>query len=373
MQINVCHLTSAHPRYDTRIFVKECRSLAKTYTVNLVVADGDGDETRDGIHFHDVGKPKGRLDRMLTIVKRVYSKAVALESDIYHLHDPELLPVGLKLKKQGKRVIFDAHEDIPLQIFNKTYLHPLSRHILSAVFARFEAYACRRFDGIITATPHIREKFLAINPNALDINNYPVLEELGNAVSYAEKGNRVCYVGYITEARGIKELVRAMERTGNCTLAVAGKFQQRDVEEEVRKYPGWGKVDFLGFLDREGIKALLSDARAGVVTLHPTPNYLDALPVKMFEYMAAGIAVIASDFPLWRSIVDDAACGLCVDPKDPESIADAINYLITHPGEAEQMGANGKRAAQEKYNWNAEEHKLLGFYAGILRDKERGQ
>lgn len=362
----VVHLTSAHPRYDTRIFVKECRSLAAVFDVTLIVADGAGDELRDGVKIFDVGKPNGRKERMLGTTRRVFEKALALDAALYHLHDPELLPVGLRLKKAGKKVIFDAHEDLPLQVRNKTYLHPWVRRAASLAVKRFEAYACRRFDAVVSATPFIRDKFLAIHPVTVDINNYPIIEELQNSVDFDERENAVCYVGYITAVRGIREIVEAMGKAPGCRLLLAGKFQEAAVEVEVRSYPAWEQVDFLGFLDREGIAEVLRRARAGLVTLHPVPNYLDALPVKMFEYMAAGVPVIASDFPLWRAIVEGAACGVCVDPLDPEAIAGAIRQILGDPEVARMMGENGVQAVREIYNWHAESQKLAALYAKVL-------
>jgi len=142
---------------------------------------------------------------------------------------------------------------------------------------------------------------------------------------------------------------------------------QTNFKELAKNQVGWEKVDFLGWLDRNGVKAALNESVAGLVTLHPIINYLDALPVKMFEYMAAGLPVIASNFPLWKKIIENNQCGLCVDPLDPRAIAKAIQYLVAHPIEAEQMGRNGQRAVQEKYNWDIEERKLLSFYQRVDR------
>ena len=130
--MKICHLTSAHPRFDTRIFVKQCCSLAQLYDTYLVVADGDGNEVRDKVNIVDVGKFNGRKNRILYAPKVVFEKALALDADIYHLHDPELIPIGLKLKKLGKKVIFDAHEDLPNQIQSKHYLNPIMKKIVSS-------------------------------------------------------------------------------------------------------------------------------------------------------------------------------------------------------------------------------------------------
>ncbi len=364
----IVHLTSAHPRDDIRVFLKECRSLAaRGHQVALVVADGRGDEVRDGITITDVGRSSGRLDRMFKATRRVYRKALALDADLYHLHDPELLPVGLKLKRCGKKVVFDAHEDVPKQILGKHYLHPWVRIVVSCCFAYFEHFACKRFDGVVTATPYIRDKFLKINPHSVDINNFPMIGELESAVPWTDKADEVCYVGSIAQIRGVKELVRAMESVNTpVRLNLVGGFAEAQVEAEVRTYAGWSKVNALGIHDRLGVREVLGRSVAGVVTLHPVSNYLDALPIKMFEYMSAGIPVIASDFDLWRTIVEESQCGLCVNPMDPFAIASALDYLVSHKGKAEEMGRNGRQAVLARYNWAREEAKLIDFYDQLL-------
>lgn len=367
-QHRIVHLTSAHPRDDIRIFLKECRSLnSHGHEIFLVVADGRGNEVVDGVRIEDVGRAMGRIDRMFKVTQRVFAKAVELNADIYHLHDPELLPIGLKLKRLAKKVVFDAHEDVPKQILGKHYLHPWVRHILSWGFAHFERYACARFDGVVTATPYIRDKFLLINPRSIDINNFPMIGELESSVTWREKAKEVCYVGNIAQVRGINELVLAMESTRAAVrLNLVGEFSEPQVESKVRGYKGWENVNYLGVQDRLGVREVLSRSVAGLVTLHPIPNYLDALPIKMFEYMSAGIPVIASSFDLWQSIIEETNCGLCVDPLDPLSVAEAIDYLVDHPDEAGQMGENGRRAVLSRYNWAQEEKKLLNFYDEIL-------
>jgi len=365
MQTKITHLTSAHPRYDTRIFIKMCSSLAQidNYTVNLVVADGNGNEIKNSVHIFDVGaKTGGRISRMTKTVKRVFEKAIELNSDIYHLHDPELIPIGLKLKKFGKKVIFDAHEDLPKQLLGKPYLNRFTKVFLSKTFEIYEKLVMSKFDLIITATPYIRDKFLKINSNSIDINNFPILGELSNSVEWKERNNEICYVGGIAKTRGIKELIKAIEQTKNIKINLAGSFSEIDTEAEVKSYKGWEKVNELGFLDRKEVNSILSKSKIGVVTLHPIVNYIEALPVKMFEYMIAGVPVVASNFPLWKEIVEGNSCGVTVDPLNPKEIAGAINYIIENPKEADKMGQNGKKAILEKYNWSIEEKKLLQVY-----------
>jgi glycosyltransferase involved in cell wall biosynthesis len=333
----------------------------------LIVADGKGNEIFEGVQIHDVGAFRGRLNRILHASRRVLAQALAIDADLYHLHDPELIPIGIKLKSLGKHVVFDSHEDVPKQLLSKPYLSKPILWALSKVFGAYESWACRRFDGVIAATPFIRDKFLAINPRSVDINNFPLLGELDAQVPWADKAAEVCYVGGIGRIRGIAEVVQAMGLVqSGVSLNLCGRFSEPAVEQACKAMPGWQTVNEQGFVDRAGVRQVLGRSVAGLVTFHPLPNHIDAQPNKMFEYMSAGIPVIASDFSLWREIVLGNQCGLCVDPMDPAAIAKAIDYLVQHPDVARQMGENGRRAVLERYNWSMEEGKLLAFYKNIL-------
>lgn len=367
--MKVVHLTSAHTRHDTRIFIKMTSSLAQHgYSVSLVVADGKGCELKNGVSIVDVGaKEGGRLSRMTKTVAKVFAKAKELDAELYHLHDPELIPIGLKLKKLGKIVIFDAHEDLPKQILSKPYLNPFVARLISSFAYLFEKLTLKQFNAIVTATPYIRDKFKKINSHVIDVNNFPKLEEFSVKPNWQNKNNQITYIGGITRVRGICELVKSLEYINKGTrLALVGGFSEPQLHDEVITYQGWDKVDEFGWLDRSGVNNVLSQSIAGVVTLHNTINYKDALPVKMFEYMAAGIAVISSDVPLWQSIVEESDCGICVNPQSPKAIAKAIDYLIENPEVAIKMGENGRKAALTKYNWQIEEKKLLALYKQLL-------
>ena len=362
----IAHLTSAHQRSSSRIFSKMCKSSIKLGKVYLVCADGKGDEIVNNINILDIGRSKNRIMRMTVSVNLIYKKAISLDADIYHLHDPELIPIGLKLLKDGKKVVFDSHEHIANQILSKIYIPKFIRYLISVIYAIYEKYSLKKFSGLIGATPNIRDHLLKINPYTIDINNFPVLSEIQKDDERYVKSNDIVYIGSISKIRGVEEIILAMEYVKSVRLNLAGKFNEKSFKQKVKKYTAWQKVNELGFLNRQEIADLLANSKIGIVTLYPKINYIDSLPVKMFEYMAAGIPVIASNFPLWKEIVEGNNCGICVDPLDPKEIGGAIQYLIDNPKESEKMGKNGLRAAINTYNWSLQEKKLFSFYKQTL-------
>jgi glycosyltransferase involved in cell wall biosynthesis len=339
----------------------------KYYDVSLIVADTLPDEIKDGVKIFGVKKEKNRFYRILKTPEIVYRKAIELNADVYHLHDPELILIGIKLKKRGKKVIFDSHEDIPMQILDKPYLNKYLLRVISKMFVFFEKKAIKYFDFIIAATPFIRESMLKLHSHVIDINNYPITEEL-NTIERQMDSNVffVCYVGGITEIRGIKQMIKALENCAtNVRLKLAGDFFSALLRDEVRQYKGWEKVEELGFVDRNGIKKIFTESAIGLVLLLPNENHLNAQPVKLFEYMAASLPVIASNFPHWEEIIKSNQCGICVDPCNSREIALAIDLLINNKPMAEEMGKNGRKAVFEKYNWQNESRKLFDLYDKI--------
>lgn len=362
---HICHLTSAHPQNDVRIFHKECKSLSKQFQVSLIVINGDS-EMLDGINIIGINcEFNSRKERFTKAVNKVLKAALELDADVYHLHDPELLRIASKLKKKGKKVIYDAHEDLPRQILAKHYIPKHLRKGIASVVESYENKVVKKVDGIITATPTINERFIKLNKDSCNINNFPILDELINIPIEKKEGLSICYVGGITKIRGIKEIIKSIENI-DCSVLLAGSFLETGLKEEVAEYPGWNKVNELGYLSRKGVIDVYKKSKLGLVTLHPTINYLDSLPVKMFEYMAAGIPIIASNFPLWKSIIEENNCGICVNPENPEEISSAIEVILQNEDKALEMGENGRKLIIEKYNWSIEEDKLISFYKNLI-------
>lgn len=352
--------------------MKECRGLAQHgYDVHFYVADGRGDEVRDGITVHDMGKPAGRFARMLGKPWRIWSAACRNRESLVHFHDPELIPIALLLHYAGVRVIYDAHEDVPRQILSKYWITPWARKLVACSFELLENFAARRFDAVIGATPHIAARFHARGATAVDVRNYPLMNELAPDVEritgdpLAPTARRLAYVGGITAIRGLKEVVHALPGTG-ATLVIAGQFANASFEQELRSLPGWRQVDYRGQVDRAGVKAILETSDIGLVLFLPMPNHIDALPNKMFEYMSASVPVLASDFPLWRGIINEAQAGRCTDPQDVRAIAATINEMLADAQRLAEYGRSGRRAVDERYNWDREERKLLALYDRLL-------
>lgn len=336
--------------------------------VTLIVSDGKGDAVVNAVKVIDVAVQSGsRIIRMTKTVAAVYRKAVEIDASIYHFHDPELIPVGLLLKKRGKIVIFDSHEDYTSDILHKQYIPAIARKAISKIYQLLERYSARRFDAVVTATPKIRQVFESYRANiAVDINNYPLLSELYDLSDWSKKTIDAIFIGAISSVRGVYELVQSLEYSKNRSLTIAGTFANSSIQSSITSLNVWNRVSYLGQVSRGQVFDLLTKAKVGVVTYLPVPNHVDSQPNKLFEYMSAGIPVVASDFPLWREIVEKNHCGICVDPKDPKAVNAAIEKIIENPLDAKAMGQNGRNAILGKYNWGTEEVKLIKLYSNLL-------
>lgn len=361
-----CHITSVHPRYDIRIFIKECQALATAHDVTLIVADSLGDEIKDEITILDVGKVAGgRFRRMRETTAAIYQKVLQVKPQIVHFHDPELMGIGRKLATNGIKVIYDVHEDVPKQVMNKQWIPKIIRPIISWLVEYQEKISSQKYAGIICATEIIAKRFGQYNPNTIAIHNYPILAELNSiAVPWESRQDSLCYLGSISETRGILPLVESLAKS-KLPLELAGPYSNQHIEQQIKQTNGYQYVNYHGVLNRSEVAKLLAKVKIGMVTLLPTPSYLESLPIKLLEYMLAGIPVIASNFPLWEQYVKDNNCGLMVDPQNTQEIADACNYLINNPDLAKQMGENGRSAVLQSYIWEQERSKLIEFYNAL--------
>ena len=363
------HLTSTHRPFDTRVFQKECKTLAKEGIHVTLVVPHTEDEVHENVQIRAIPKPATGKERLKKTTGDVYRAALKENKKaIFHFHDSELLPHMLLLKLRGRRVIYDAHEDTPRQIKYQHWIPDNLKGPVTLFMRILESLAGRLFDRVIVAEPIIASNFKRDNTTLL--HNYPILAEFApcHAIPYESRPMHVGFAGGISEVRGIKEVVKAMgllDAVPDARLVMAGAFYPDALKTEVEQYAGWQRVDFKGWVGRAEVQQILGNARVGVITRHPIERHLTAMPTKLFEYMAAGLPVVASDLPTIRPIVETHRCGLLVDPLDPEDIARALSYLLEHPEEAKEMGDRGYHAVRDHFSWDVEQAKLLNLYRDL--------
>lgn len=368
----VCHITSVHGSEDVRIFHKECVSLARNGYMTYLVQRGESYE-KNGVHVIGFGEVTGgRLKRMTQVARRAYRAALAVDADIYHFHDPELLPYGIKLKRKGKVVVFDSHENYVEQIKSKYYLPIWCRSAVAFCYGMFERQVLRKIDGLIyPCLKNGEHPFEGQCRHITTLHNYPLLEELYDHYdAHAEKWKRsLCCPGSLSYIRGITHLVQASS-SADAILYLAGNFSPTEYKEELLSTPEGTCVRYLGQLDRKAVSATLQHCQIGVsVGLNVGQyNKYDTLSTKAYEFMAMGLPVILGKCPYHEKIIKKYQCGICVDPENIPEFAAAIRFLLDHPEEAQQMGENGRKAVKEEFNWGVEEKKLFALYDEILKD-----
>ena len=366
--IKICHISTLHSREDTRIFNKELQTLSEEFEAYYIVADGQGSSTVEKVKIVDVGQRSSlRLVRSFVSTNRAFKKAVEIDAFIYHIHDPELFSIGIKLKKLNKTVIFDSHEDLPEQIITKEYIPKFLRKSVSNFIKKYESRVAHKFDAVVAATPIIQQKFELYGVRAISVCNFPLISGMPEKKANLFEGDfTLTYVGGISEGRGILTILDVIEEL-SCKLNLAGKFFNKKIESQVKSHPAWDKhVVWHGYIKSSEFSSVLAKSNVGLVLLKPFKSYQEALPVKMFEYMNAGIPIIASNFKLWKQIMKESNCGVCVDPNNNYEIISAIKEFICDPRMTSELGANGRNAVLSKYNWNIEKAKLIELYKSLI-------
>lgn len=368
MTIKVCHISSAHSRYDTRIFLKECTSLAKAgYDVTFLVADNKQAEIKNNVKIVSASNVfASRLKRILTSPKMMLKKAIEINADIYHLHDPELLLLALKLKKNGKKVIFDSHEDYISTIKEKTYIPKIIRGLISNFYKTYELYVCRKIDAVVCCYHWTKERLEQYNIRCDLIFNFPIITPYMSVLNKDNGIKHIVYAGGISPQWNHETVIMALKKCINIRYLLAGRCYDEYLDK-LKKTPGWENVDFYGQLSYDKIiNELYPKAFCGVALLGyiaQTKGKVGNLSnTKLFEYMMMGMPVICTDFELWEEIIIKWNCGICVNPYNSESVADAIKYFANNINKAQEMGENGRRAVLEEFNWGIEEKKLFALY-----------
>ena len=365
--IKVCHVTSAHQRYDGRIFRKECISLVKAgYDCYFIVNDNKPDEIKNGVHIVSTGfLAKSRRDRFFRSYKGIEKKIKEVSAEIYHFHDPDLLALAYKMKKNGKTVIFDFHENVSEQIKDKTWIPKILRNRVSFIYKRYEYHYASKFDALITVSPNLGKYYKKINPFTEIITNYPIIENEYKSPQFCNRN--VCFCGGISEQWCHEKILEALENIENCTYVLAGQADEKYLWK-LRQKSAWDRVKFLGLIPFEKVSEIYQNSMLGLALNISTQIGKEGSlgNTKLFEYMMAGIPVICSDNKLWKEIVEKYQCGIAVNPSDSRAIAHAIRRVLDDPDRARMMGGNGRKAVLKQYNWSKEERKLFAVYKEVI-------
>jgi glycosyltransferase involved in cell wall biosynthesis len=358
-----------HDTFDTRIFYKQIASLRQHFRV-WYFSPTAGAPAEDWIVPLRHSRSKlGRIRTQLSLLAQLRHR----KADLYLLHDPELLPLGIALRCLGKRVVWDMHEDTYNDIKTKGYLSPPVRALASFVYRIVQSAAYRILNGFILAEDKYGDYFPGSRKTCV-VHNYPMLDRLAAHESSAKQPSTLVYIGSISSNRGVYQLIEIVEhlrqRVPDVRLVLIGPFTadslERDVRERITAAGLEPHVEILGKMKNVEAYPVVARCMIGLALLLPEPNFAKSLPTKMFEYMALGLPVVVSDFPLWKAIVDEHDAGAAVDPLRPESAAEAIHGMLTDTARYAQLSGNAVRAAS-RYSWETESRTLVGFLSSMLR------
>jgi glycosyltransferase involved in cell wall biosynthesis len=366
---HIVHISTAHSRFDIRIFHKEVQATAQHYKASLIIADNLGDELKDGIKIYDIGKYSKRWKRMFLSIFRMYSAVKKIDADIVHFHDPEILMIVLPLKWfTGKKIIYDVHENVHKQILSKKYIPFFLRYTVSKLFYYYENLVCYYLDAILTATPSIATRFELFGNKVTVVNNFPIQNELlVNEQGKETKNNEIAYAGNISIERGIIELVEAMGiLKGKYILNLAGSFESQELLQVAKEMDGWKYINYFGLVNRIELSKIFNRSQAGIVNFLPAPNHIESQPNKMYEYMSAGMPVLCSNFDVWKEMVDKFKIGVTFDPCSPVDLSNAIDSLLQDEVKCKLYGCNARNAVLNHFNWEVEKLKLIQVYKNIL-------
>lgn len=366
--VSVCHVISGYFRNDARVFLRQCKSLqTHGFDTSILTNDGLPAKVLDGIPVHVCQRHWPRWKSLLFAKRQFLDEALAIDADVYQLHSPELLHLGLALKRAGKRIVYDAHEDMPRHLLEKEWLPGLSRRPISAIFEKYMLWALAQYDDIVSPHSHVVADFQRRLGKGTLIANFPIVrgEATFSVDEYVKRDDILCYSGTVYAYSNQEEILTALESFDNLQYQVAGYVDDQHARR-LQTMPDGHKTSFLGRLSRQDLYRFYQMVTIGVVIYDYKLNLGWKLGSygtnKIFEYMEAGLPFICTDYTLWKEIAQGYDCGLCVSPGEPEEIIAAITYLLEDKARAYRMGQNGRNAVLEKFNWASEEKKYVALF-----------
>lgn len=366
--MRICHVTSVHSFNDNRIFYKEILSLKEAgYDVCFVVPNAP--DVFKGVQIYSNSFSGGRVKRfVIQAFIETLRHAFKAKADVYHFHDPELMPAALLLRCAGKKVVFDVHENGPAAILSKPYFRfSIVQRLASLLVDVAERFFFLLFNRIVTARPDISERLKYFKPYTL--RNFPILpsqedfDKWDDDLHLSKTKKSVIYVGGMTTIRGTYELVEAFDQLDDFELWLLGPFKDEGIERRLKSSKGWRNVRYFGIVEPQEIFGYIKKADAGIVTFWPEPNHVQTLATKPFEYMACGLPLIMSDFKYWREFFGDGS--VYVDPRNPGEIAQVTRDLLSNNELLAAMGKANRLKSQSEYNWHSERKVLFKIYSSL--------
>lgn len=368
--MKICHVTSAHNRYDGRIFLKQCKSLSKKYDVSLLCCDDLDDEIKDNVKIISTHhKFKNRYDRMLNSNKVLKRKCLEINADVYQFHDADLLSLALYMKKKGKKVIFDSHEDYVALLLEREWVPKMLRKPLSKIYEVKEKRVLKKIDYVICAPQHIIKRIRKINKNAEIITNYPIIDE-NVSKKNESKENILIFAGGIRSDWNHEVVIKAIQDIPNIKYYLIGSCS-KEYYEKLKELDQNKKVQFFNKMPFSEVKKMYTKANMGIAlcSYRPNVNYKEGSlgNTKIFEFMMYELPVIFTDFVCFKNINKESQYGISVNPYDVNEVKAAIEYLIKNKKEAEKYGKNGRKLVETKYNWKEQEKVLFQIYDKISK------
>jgi glycosyltransferase involved in cell wall biosynthesis len=367
--ITVCHFSIAHTELKSRSFHREFKPLAAAGMNVRYATPTDIKVQRSGVDFVTLQRPRTRVHSLLPSAALI---RVLLRQDahLYHFQDPELLPVALLLKAIfNKCVVYDAYEDFPSMALNKRSLPAFFRPLAAKAVAALERVAAHWFDGVMTADPLTLRRLARVGKSRkLVFFNFPNLDLFPPPRSKTKQFD-VVYRGGLSARAGTLVLLEAMrllaERGKRARVLLIGYFDDDVFEskllERIRDLGLSANIELRGRMKHEDMAEALSEARVGVCPLQDIPKFRLNIPVKVFEYWACGLPVVASDLLPIRPFFRNTGGGFLYQPADAAELAKSVGWLLDHPNAASRMGQLGRSAIVQRFNNQNEVHKLREF------------
>lgn len=369
--MKIVHMTSVHKTFDIRIFYKECRTLSEQGNEIVLISTNAKNEVVNGIRIISIPMAKNRLSRMILTTLKILIAALNEQADIYHAHDPELLPCLQILRLYGKKTIYDMHENLPKQLLTKEWLMPQLRKPISLGFRIIERLLMKDLNIIFAESSYL-EDYKWVTSYRI-VQNMPIVDEIIKVTRNKNVKPSIGYIGVVSEERGSWVTVKALNVLARHGYDIAwdcvGDVSD-DHQSELVLYCNTNNIraNFYGYKTPIEGWEIISKCHIGLAVLSATPNHIRSYPTKMFEYMAMALPVVVSDIQLYKAIIDEIKCGIYVDPDKPDELSKAIKWILDNPHEAQLMGDNGKNAVVQKYNWSVQAKELLSFYKVIYKE-----